>query len=44
MGQSANQLVTRDHLSTELRLTREHFDASITQLGTELNARIGGGA
>ena len=53
MGQSVNQLVTRDHFSTELgltrehfntelRLTREHFEAGIAKLGTELHARIDG--
>ena len=29
MGQSVNQLVTREHFSTELRLIREHFDAEL---------------
>ena len=29
MGQSVNQLVTREHFSAELRLTREHFDAEL---------------
>ena len=29
MGQSVNQLVTREHFSTELRLTREHFDSKL---------------
>ncbi|MYJ96668.1 MAG: hypothetical protein F4053_14110 [Proteobacteria bacterium] len=42
MGQSVNQLVTRDHFSAELRLTREYLDASIANLSTELHARIDG--
>ena len=42
MGQSVNQLVTREHLSAELRLTREQFGAGIAKLGTELHARIDG--
>ena len=40
MGQSVNQLLTREHFSAELRLTRDHFDAGIVKLGTELHARI----
>ena len=42
MGQSVNQLVTRDHFSAELRLTREYLDASIANLSKELHARIDG--
>ena len=42
MGQSVNQLVTRDHFSAKLRLTREYLDASIANLSTELHARIDG--
>ena len=42
MGQSVNQLVTREHFSAELRLTRKHFDAGIAKLETELHARIDG--
>jgi len=29
MGQSVNQLVTREHFSAELGLTREHFDSKL---------------
>ena len=42
MGQSVNQLVTREQFSAELLLAREHFDAGIAKLGTELHARIDG--
>lgn len=35
MGQSVNQLVTREHFSTELRLFREHIDAEIAKLRAE---------
>ena len=42
MGQSVNQLVTRDHFSAELRLTREYLDASIANLSMGLHARIDG--
>jgi len=35
MGQSVNQLVTREHFITELRLFREHFDAEIAKLRAE---------
>ena len=29
MGHSVNQLVTREHFSTEMRLSREHFDSKL---------------
>ena len=40
MGQSVNQLVTREHFSTELGLTREHFDAKLRLYREHFDAEI----
>ena len=40
MGQSVNQLVTREHFSTELGLTREHFDAKLRLFREHVDAEI----
>ena len=40
MGQSVNQLVTREHFSKELGLTREHFDAKLRLYREHFDAEI----
>ena len=40
MGQSVNQLVTREHFSKELGLTREHFDAKLQRIREHFDAEL----
>ena len=40
MGQSVNQLVTREHFSKELGLTREHFDAKLRRTREHFDAKL----
>ena len=40
MGQSVNQLVTREHFSKELGLTREHFDAELRRTREHFGAEL----
>ena len=40
MGQSVNQLVTREHFSTELGLTREHFGAELRRTREHFEAEL----
>ena len=40
MGQSVNQLVTREHFSKELGLTREHFDAKLRRTREHFDAEL----
>ena len=40
MGQSVNQLVTREHFSTELQLTREHFDSKLQRIREHFDAEL----
>ncbi|MYF70254.1 MAG: hypothetical protein F4053_03675 [Proteobacteria bacterium] len=40
MGQSVNQLVTREHFSKELGLTREHFDSKLQRTREHLDSKL----